>query len=469
MKKFLAFLLASVTCLSVAIATSCKGKSNNRGNGTVNVEVPDKNVKATITIGVPGTNENERTMIACLTDGFREEYPNVTFAYKTIQVNTYGNNIQRLATSQNLPDIIWTNSPDIYEVYGYMEPLDEYISKSDELGHFGTAGFNDSFFTEYFDMGAVGGTRYAVPRSCDCVVTFYRKDWFNAAGVDMSTVKNGWTWDDMLAACAKLRTWLDANGMSGVYCLEPNLTSWLSTSVPMLATFGNDVISESGKNVIAEAGAAETLNLLREMVEKRYIPDSQTTVGSGFEQGSCAMYFQSMAISQLANKKVFWKDGKFDANKLDLVTFPLIGVGEEGAKDYSKAKIGAGIAGYCISRTSSNKSLAWAFLRYLLSKGGQQEMALNGLNLASIRKDLTDPKTANWGKGYDALNLEAYTWGSEYKMSPEFFQYTKIGAKKGIDTAIKELFVDGTNMKVTVDKAISNCKNAIDVAISSAQ
>ena len=54
-------------------------------------------------------------------------------------------------------------------------------------------------------------------------------------------------------------------------------------------------------------------------------------------------------------------------------------------------------------------------------------------------------------------------------MSPEFFQYTKIGAKKGIDTAIKELFVDGTNMKVTVDKAISNCKSAIDVAISSAQ
>ena len=52
MKKFLAFLLASVTCLSVAIATSCKGKSNNRGSGTVNVEVPDKNVKATITIGV---------------------------------------------------------------------------------------------------------------------------------------------------------------------------------------------------------------------------------------------------------------------------------------------------------------------------------------------------------------------------------------------------------------------------------
>ena len=463
MKKFLSFLLATVTCLSVAAAASCKGKSNNRNNGGVVVEIPDKNVKANISIAVPGTNENERSMIECLTDGFKEEYPNVTFSFRTIQVNTYGNNIQRLASSQALPDIIWTNSPDIYEVYGYMEPLDEYIKKSNELGHFGEAGFDNTFYTEYFDMASVGGKRYAVPRSSDCVVTFYRKDWFASAGVDMDTIRNGWTWDDMLAACAKLRTWLDGRGLSGVYCLEPNLTSWLSTSVPMLSSLGNEVINENGRNVIADGGAEETLALLREMVEKRYIPDSQTTVGSGFEQGSCAMYFQSMAISTLASKS--WvKDGM-----LDLVTFPLIGVDNNGVKNYDNAKIGAGVAGYSISKTSANKAIAWAFLRYLLSRDGQQEMALNGLNLASIRKDLADPKTANWGSGYENLNLEAYTWGSQYKMSADFFQYTKIGAKKGIDTALKELFNDGTNMKISVDKAISNCKNAIDVAIQSAQ
>ena len=140
-----------------------------------------------------------------------------------------------------------------------------------------------------------------------------------------------------------------------------------------------------------------------------------------------------------------------------------------GEKNYTDAKIGAGIAGYCISKTSANKKLAWAFLRYLLSREGQQAMALHGLNLASIRKDLSDPKVANWGKGYENLNLEAYTWGSEYKMCPEFFKYAPIAAKKSIDTAVRELFNDGTNMKLTIDKAISNCKKAIDDAFAEAE
>ena len=467
MKKFICLILSVL--LAVA-AVGCKSRRRPQVSDDYEVNLhPDANVSATLRVAT--TNfDGEKKIISDIGALLKKKYPNVK-----VKIEPFSGAISTQYASWynagDVPDILINNTFDMFTLSdkGILLNLDPYLDaeKKDAESDFD---IND-YYEAYFKMGQdkFDGAQYMIPRSADRVVCHYNKAIFEAAGVDMTKVRNGWTWDDMLAACAKLRTWLDANGMSGVYCLEPNLTSWLSTSVPMLATFGNDVISESGKNVIAEAGTAETLNLLREMVEKRYIPDSQTTVGSGFEQGSCAMYFQSMAISQLANKKVFWKDGKFDAGKLDLVTFPLIGVGEEGAKDYSKAKIGAGIAGYCISRTSSNKSLAWAFLRYLLSKGGQQEMALNGLNLASIRKDLTDPKTANWGKGYDALNLEAYTWGSEYKMSPEFFQYTKIGAKKGIDTAIKELFVDGTNMKVTVDKAISNCKNAIDVAISSAQ
>ena len=467
MKKALVFLMAILMFATLAI--SCGGgkkDSTPDGGEEIEAEVVDKNITAKLTIGIPGTNENERTMIECLTKGFQKEYPNVTFSYKTLMINSYGSNIQRLATSKILPDIIWTNSPDIYEVFGYMQPLDDLIKKSDELGHFGEAGFDGSFYTEYFDMGAVDGVCYSVPRSCDCVVTFYRKDWFEAAGVDMTKVRNGWTWDDLMDVCAKLRVWMDRDdiGLKGVYCLEPNLTSWLSTSVPMLSSFGNEVLSKDGKNIIDGTGTAATFELLREMVEKRYIPDSQVVVGSGFEQGSCAMYFQSMAISQLANKAVF--KGK---NNLDVVSFPLIGrENADGTKDYSNAKIGAGIAGYCISKTSANKSLAWAFLRYLLSNEGQQEMALNGLNLASIRKDLSDPKVANWGKGYESFNLEAYTWGSQYKMCPDFFKYAPIAAKKGMDIAICELFNDGTNMKISIAKAISNCKEAIDSALNEA-
>lgn len=454
MKKLLCLLMCVAMMFSL---TGCEntGGGDDSGSGT-----------GTLKIGIPGGNTYEQTILESLKDGFKEMYPDVkiSFQYITIDNGAYGNGIQRLAVANNLPDIIWTNSPDIYEAYGYMESLDTYIEKSDRAGDFGTEGFANTFYTEYFDMGKVQGTRYVVPRSCDTVVAFYRTDWFKAAGVDMTKVQNGWTWDDLMDACAKLRIWMDDNGFKGSYCLEPNLTSWLSTCVPMLYSFGADVIDKDGKVVIDSDGTKATLNLLREMVEKRYIPDSQTTVSQGFEQGACPIYFQSTPISNLANKGVFKnQDG---SSKIDLVSFPLIGIaGEDGTKDYSNAKIGAGIAGYCITKTSKNKDTAWAFLRYLLSKDGQQAMALSGLNLASIRKDLSDPTTANWGSGYENFNLSAYTYGSQYKVAPRFFEYSPISKKTDIDKAVTDLFVDGTNMKITLAKAIENCKKSLEDAV----
>ena len=119
MKKLLAILL--VTIMTVMLAVSCGGGGNNSttddsqnsaggSESAGSIEVDDKNMSATLTIGIPGTNDNERAMIDCLIEGFNKEYPNVKLSYKTLMINTYGNNIQRLATAKNLPDIIWTNS-----------------------------------------------------------------------------------------------------------------------------------------------------------------------------------------------------------------------------------------------------------------------------------------------------------------------------------------------------------------------
>ena len=95
--------------------------------------------------------------------------------------------------------------------------------------------------------------------------------------------------------------------------------------------------------------------------------------------------------------------------------------------------------------------MAWAFLTYLLSYTGQQEMALNGLNLASIRQDLSDYTTANWGKGYETLNLSAYTYGSEYKVSADFFTRTTLTAKAGLQQALTQMFNNACNAEKAKD------------------
>jgi ABC-type glycerol-3-phosphate transport system substrate-binding protein len=163
------------------------------------------------------------------------------------------------------------------------------------------------------------------------------------------------------------------------------------------------------------------------------------------------MLFQSASISLYANKPSL-------KGKIDLVSFPLI-------MDNNTPKIGAGVAGYSICSTSKNKDVAWAFLSYLLSQKGQQKMALNGLNLASIRKDLSDHTKANWGKNYENLNLSAYTYGAEYKITPEFFTRTKLTAKAAIQQSLVQLFTDATNASKPIADAISSAKRGIDYAL----
>ena len=179
------------------------------------------------------------------------------------------------------------------------------------------------------------------------------------------------------------------------------------------------------------------------MVERRYIVDSSQSSGSSFETGTSAMLFQSASFSHYAERKAL--KGKFD-----LVSFPLI-------QEKNTPKIGSGIAGYSINVNAKNKDLCWAFLSHMLSYDGQQAMGANGLNLASIRRDLSDYKTANWGKGYEDINLGAYLYGSEYKIGPDYLARVDASYKSDLDRALKTLFNNACNMSKTVEDAISTC------------
>ena len=145
---------------------------------------------------------------------------------------------------------------------------------------------------------------------------------------------------------------------------------------------------------------------------------------------------------------------------MDIVSFPLI------QDNSSTPKIGSGIAGYCINKTSKYKDLAWQFLTYMLSYDGQQRMGSNGLNLASIRKDLADYTTANWGKGYETLNLSAYLYGSDYKMDSKFLSRAPIEAKPDLETAISDLFGNVCNPNKNVADCLQTAIEDLNDALS---
>lgn len=453
MKRILVVLLAGL--MSLSLFAGCADRGKNGGETVdpedINVNI-DPNTKAELEIMVPGGNINERTMIQCLIDSFADLYPNVTFNMSYVSVDNYVSAVGQQQLAETLPDIVWSNSPDFYDLVEsetfidlapYMkanEMADTVYTYRDANGQPSKFSSED-FFTEFFDMGAMDGKNYVVPRSCDTVITFLNTDILTKAGVDLdpatTKVKNGWTWDDFMQVCAQVRSWMDQNGMASNYVIDANLTSWLSVCYPMLISYGAEVIDEEGKVAIDSEATRQCLEMVAEMVEKRYINDSTVATTGSYDNGKSAMLFQSASVSLYAERLAL-------KGKVDLVSFPLITVD-------NTPKIGAGIAGYAINAASENKEIAWAFLTYLLSYEGQQKMALNGLNLASIRQDLADYKTANWGKGYETLNLSAYTYGSEYKISTDFFVRTTLSAKAGLQQALQQMFNSASNAEKAKD------------------
>lgn len=442
-------LAGAVFAFSTSLVSCMKTKGGSDGGDDVkpeDVEITlDSDYKCELSLLIPNGNENEETMIDELIREFNLDYPNITFKKNYCSVSNYENTVRNQWIAKTLPDIVWSNSPDFYSLVAQEMclELNPYIEKSEKEGVFD---FDNDFLTEYFNIGSINGKYYCFPRSADSVVCFYNKKLLTDAGIDISVIKNGWTWSDFVGILEEYRAYLDKTSYKDTYyCLDANLTGWLSVSYPILKSFGVEII-DSNKNVLIDSEATrEALTLTRSLMENRYIVADSETSGSSFEIGTAPFLFQSSAISHYSERKAL-------KGNIDIVSFPLI-------NDKNTPQIGSGIAGYCINSRTTEKTAAWLFLNKMISKEGQNAMANGGLNLPSIRKDLQDYTSddVNWGKGYTDYNLAAYTYGGEYKTTCDFLSLVDVKYKAKLTEAIDGLFQNTTRKDKDIESAISTC------------
>ncbi len=451
-KVLLGLSLAAVTVmLTGCLNTDFKPKSDDssyEGEGEITID-PEYSCKLRLLI--PQGNSNETTMIDSCIAGFSEHFPNITFEKSYVSVNNWESTVRNQNLAGTLPDIVWSNSPDFYYLVSakIAEPLDAYFKNSEKAGVFN---MQEDFITSFIDMGAMEGKHYLIPRSCDTVVTFYNKKLLGQAGIDMSVIQDGWSWDTFMNVMAQYRAYLDGKGKSDWYCCDANLTTWLSCNYPILRSYGADVLTKDGRIAIDCEETRQCLTMVKSMMENKYIVEDGVTPGNSFEVGTAPFLFQSASFSLFAERREL-------KNNIDLVSFPLI-----NAK--SAPKIGSGIAGYAINRNSKEKAAAWQFLSYMMSKEGQEKLAEGGLQLPSIRKDLQDYRTSKWGEGYTDFNLAAYTYGPEYKIVPEFLSYVDPKIKGDLDMAFKDLFSNTLKRSKTIDKAIETCVLDLEDALA---
>lgn len=460
MKKILSFALTLL--LALGIATGCGAPTGNNSvskPSEVNLH-PDENVTATLRVAVENYTA-EKKIISEIGEILTAKYPNVTVKIETIS-GGISNQYATWFRNKNVPDILVNNSFDMFTLSdkGLLSDLTPYLD-AEAADPESTFDIND-YYESYIKMGQANfdGEQYMIPRSADRVVCHYNKAIFKAAGVDMSLVRNGWTWDDFMTVCATLRKYYDSQDSMKAYTLVDPYFTWEAVYNPIFESYGVEYYDENGEVALESDATENALKFIKSIIDNKYA-SRPSVEQAGMAGNKGCMLFHSQAASLMATElSVYYPDAEKVSDYYDVVTMPVI-PGHE--------KIGCGAAGYSVYDGSENKDLAWQFLKILLSKEGQNIMADSGSNYVPVRKDMADytnPEN-HWGKGYEDLNLSAYTYNCGAGDDPDWNCYTTYIARKApkyassVGSALSTLIANYCNGVADYATSIRSCTNAI--------
>ena len=405
-KKIVSIMFAAALTLGTAVG--CGPKNPTVGDDFDYSITPDTQTELTLVVACQASND-ERNIVTKLGEGFKKYYPNVTIDVQPISDNVIGT-MMGFFRAGNMPDIFQTSSFEMLSLgnAGVTLNLDSYIQAEESAGTFSTADYYESFFK--LGQSNFNGKQWMIPRAADQVVCHYNARLLREAGVDVdspdSLIKNGWTWDDFLTVCEQVRE-SDVWKNSGRTLLDGYL-NWEAVFNPIILSCGGGYYGDNNEVIIDSEGTRTALNKMKELVDKK-ITSKFTGVQANFQGGEGIFMFHSQASSiQVRNLQGVYKSD-FKENDYNVVTFPII--------DKDNPLVGTGVSGYCVSSTikdQAKRDIAWQFLKYMLTREGQNIIADCGTNYPPMRKDMADPKNPenHWGVGYEAYNLEAFTWAS---------------------------------------------------------
>lgn len=456
-KKVMMCFVAMLLAFSVFTACQNKVKTISGDDYAFSI-TPDTQTKLTLTVGCQASND-ERKIILELGKGFNKYYPNVTVEVQPISGNIVST-MMGFFRAGNMPDIFQTSSFEMLSLggAGAILNLDPFIKAEIEAGTFNKSDYYEQFFA--LGQENFNGLQWMIPRAADQVVCHYNARKLRDAGVDLNPdttlVKNGWTWEDFLTVCAQVRA-SDAWKNSSRALLDGFL-NWEAVYNPIILSCGGGYYDENKNVIIDSEGTRRALDLMKDLVDKNIAPKF-TGTQANFSGGEGVFMFHSQAASvQKRNLQVAYND--FSDGDYNVVTFPII--------DEDAPKVGSGVSGYCVASTieeQAKRDIAWQFLKFMLSREGQNIIADCGTNYPPLRKDMadfTDSDNNHWGKGFESYNLSAFTWAGENNaICPTNFVLAHPERADDLQKVITKLIGDYIDTGKTLDKSLSTAEQQL--------
>ncbi len=311
-----------------------------------------------------------------LRDYLKNEYKERTGGTLTIEEQGWGDALSKLTTA--LPDA--DNTPDVTEIGNTWSPTFTTVGAFSDISDLYEELGGDKLLKSFVDVGSVDGAKYALPYYFGSRYVFYRKDVYQAAGVEVPT-----TLGQLTEAASALRT--DAlsgfylggedwrNGISWIFAHGGELAvragdEWVSSLSDPKTIKGLEALQElyttASNAPVTEADSTPWVNINTQ--PEAAAPEAATIIAPGWAHWSIGDLAPDPAD---ASKTVAtWNDDVFGV-------YPLPGV------DGGVAPVFAGGSNIAISAASKNQAGARELMKIIFSAEFQKMLGENGLGPAN--------------------------------------------------------------------------------------
>lgn len=392
-KRFLTLLLALCALLSFA---ACGGtpddpESSNPNPPPVTSDEPEDG-KTNLVVGII-SDTSEREMMESVIAAYEADNPDVNVRIMQIAGN-YSQQIVNLASTGELPDVYMNYDT----LVGYLAKSNVSLDLTSYLTEYGISA--DDFYPSIWQLGVIEEKVYMMPREYAHCVVYYNKELLTTAGVDMSVIRNGWTWEEFEAVAAQL---VEKRGTIVTQYGADLQLNWPTTVLSYIYGKGGTLFSEDKQScTIDDPNTVAAYQELKGKVDEGVYTNVFRAGTPTFLSGNVGFYFSVRPQANII-------DRTFGKGNWDVVSFPAM----SGAEQY----VGSGATGYSVSSYSENRETAVDFLMYMMSEEGMNVMASSGLIVPSrISMNTAD---AAWRSFPNAsINQDAFVYEPARDMLP---------------------------------------------------
>ncbi len=296
-------------------------------------------------------------------DDFHKANPNIKVNVEVSDWDSYWTKLNTLIAGGTPPDLFAMDAP-LYldwQSRGALLNLKPYIDQ--------TPGFLDGFYPQTLKAYELPDGYYGLPRDFQTVVLFYNKDMFDAAGVAYPTTD--WSYADLKEAARKLTIDKDGDGKIDQYGLWTDVWDMeLFWSEAIWAHGGEIISADHTRTLLGEPPARQAWEYIDGLFKDGIMPKPATAGEYGgdlFQSGAAAM----TTIGHWAVPGYVQSGIKFG-----IAPMP---------KGPSGQATSVNSAGFVLSSKSAHPDAAWEFVKFALSKAGQERLAQLGFAIPVLK------------------------------------------------------------------------------------